>query len=136
MITKEGITCRFVPIPEGLHILDIDRETDGCIFGKEIIDNRMKGGDAICHLTLEDNCPDDENDKEIIRNSGSIGENVKKVRFTGVSEATHNDMQFTGVSDDMGVTEVLENDAIDTIGGSKRRFTRRDQIKAQMVRRF
>ena len=61
---------------------------------------------------------------------------MKKVRFTGVSEATYNDMQFTGVSDDMGITEVLENDAIDTIGGSKRRFTRRDQIKAQMVRRF
>ena len=140
VITKEGIACRFVPTPEGLHTLDVDKDTDRCIFGKEIIDNHIDGGDSMCHLILEDSSSDADNSDDI----------VKKVQITGVSESSEdydiigvNDIvkkaQFTGVSEssrDYDITGVNEEDAIDTIEGSKYKFTRRDQIKAQMVRRF
>lgn len=43
-VTKEGASCNFVPIPEGLHAFDVDRKTDGRVFGNDIIDNKTKGG--------------------------------------------------------------------------------------------
>ena len=41
-VTKEDVSCNFVPTPEGVHAFDMERKNDGCMFGKYIIDNKKR----------------------------------------------------------------------------------------------
>ena len=50
MITKEGVTCKFSPMLEDLHTLNINWKTDSYIFRKEIVNNKILDYKAMCYL--------------------------------------------------------------------------------------
>ena len=72
-MTKEGVSFNFVTTPEGLHEFDVDRKTDGCMFGKHIIGKKTRCGSAMCYFMRGRN-------EDATQPSGK-----NKVQFAGVT---------------------------------------------------
>ena len=84
----------------------------------------------MCHMMEDsDNNDDIESDEVVV-----MDENIKKAsQFAGVTHVDDREVtKNAGVTNQM----TLDSDAIDTIESSKKRFIKRYQIKANVVRRF
>jgi len=110
VVTSEGVKYQFRPTPEGLHVFDIDPDNSNQVFGRKLVDNLTDKGNNMCHVGYS------ENDSDIDRDNGS----------TGVSNV---DNKTTGVTGE-------EEPAIGIIKDSRKRFSKRDQVKANVVKRF
>ena len=135
-VTKEGYQVCFEPTRQGLHVLDcsdkfgIDKENNGCVFGKEITDNGTDFGKKMFRtLPGESFTEIGEAPKEEQKQSGT--------ELTGVPNKEELARALlAGVTEDVSSRTELLKDAIDTIEKSKKRYCKRDQDMALKVRRF
>ena len=119
--TSEGIKCKFTPTEKGPYVLKIDKKTNGCFFGREIPDNETNFGMAMCHTMISDTF-----DEGIGVDGRHDDESI-----TGVIEA--NTVEHPTIVHNVNNDEEV---AIVTLEDSKKRFSKRDRLKAELVRRF
>ena len=118
VLTKEKIKCRFVPTPEGFHALTVDRNTDGYIFWKDIVDKKTSNGEVICHVVQ-----DSDSDDGIGSDEGVVmDENIKKPhQFAGVTQMDGREVaNMTGMANKIA----LDSNAINTIENRNKRCSK------------
>ena len=71
VVTSKGIQCEFTPISKGLHVLQVNDNTDGCFFRRSILDNTTDFGIAICNTILSESM--EEEDDLITNNRNLVG---------------------------------------------------------------
>ena len=126
--TPAGIQCKFKPTPQGLHVFKINSRDGKNIFGKSSTDNITTFGGS-CHALVENqNRPSPDvtgvlNTDELLEDNNDIS-----------SDSEVESADVTGVAD--SEKRVRFADAIDTEEKSRDRFSKRDQIKADRVRRL
>ena len=82
---------------------------------------------AMCHTILSDEVTQDDNSDQDDR------------RLAGVLQSsTYNNARITGVNNetDIVIIGVNEDEAINTVDGSKKQFSKKDRLKADIVRHF
>ena len=123
VITNEGRKCKFMPTRNGLHALVVNEKSVNEVFGELLTENGTQFGEAMSYMCLDNHC----NDKNITGVTAT-----EEIEDTGVTDHSN----FSGViTDDDDKIDVLD-DAIDTIAKSRRKFSRRDQLKADRTRHF
>ena len=129
----EGIKCKFSLTSEGLHVYKIRSRNRNNIFSNKTTDNvTMFGGK--CHALIEDQ------DKEGV--DVSKGTNVDNYAdLSNNVDNSSNNVQSTKDSKVPGVELVdkkvrfADKVAIDSMSHSRDRFSKRDQVAANRVRR-
>ena len=138
VMIKEGFERKIRPIKKGLHVHHINKDGD-IIFGNS--DEIEESSDANYHATLgtcsviaevmnDDACLDErnkENEDSVIQDAKVAGVTTR-VRFIDTPEVD--------MDEDQRNVEVVVEKAIDTVEHSKSRFTKRDQQRADRVRRL
>jgi len=130
IVTPQGFQCKFVPTPEGLHIYHIDKNCKGKIFGDTVMNDQMiyvGSSHAILHEV-------DEIVEVLGVQATDSGDSLGGARddeTTGVrvnDEALQKGVCFT---DD--VVTAHEEDVIDTVARSRDKFSKRDQLRVDLV---
>ena len=50
--TSEGYKCKSIPTASGLYAMNVEKDTDRCIFSDKIYDNGTDGGRWMCHVGI------------------------------------------------------------------------------------
>ena len=123
--TPGGFNCRFTPTKKGLYVCKIKYRSSKNVFGKDTLENvTILGGS--CHYLVED---EDGPNTTIPRVSNVEDENGNEVNVQ--SDPT----EAAGVEAN-DKRKVMFTEAIETIRGSRDRFSKRDQLRADRVRRL
>ena len=128
VITPEGKSCTFSPTPQGLHVFKINEIRSGIIFGSKSQNNVTIFGGA-CHALMED---EDEPNAEITGVSSVDGEDKEDSKL--IDGNAKNGAESTEVIKSEHKVRFYE--AIETVMGSRSKFSKRDQIRADRVRRL
>ena len=115
MFIIEGVKYRFSLTPEDLYTMRVSKDVNGIIFGKKVINNKTKKGDARCQMNTYDYDSQDINSKEAIEVSYR-----KPVQFAEVATKDK-----TIVTKSIGVVDnsIAEANIIDMVECSRKRFS-------------
>ena len=104
-----------MPTTYRFHALEVDQNTDGCVFGTEINDNGTAPGSTMRHVGLIYSCRQDR-----VNHSQSVGVGLTP----NDEEAPEVDQDNSREAYDIGSPNELD---IDTIKDSRSRFSKRDK---------
>ena len=128
--TQEGFKCKFSPTAKGFHVCEIDRSRSKNDFGNRGLDESMHVVDGICHATLRINAGVDDEPE-----GRADDDNLAGVTDEGPDKEDHADVNDQGSNDDVEITGVQDN-AIDSVRESIKRFAKRDRLKVKRLRRL
>ena len=148
--TPVWFTCSFTPASQGSHVYKIRKRCDRNIFGSKITDNKNIFGGTSCALIESEHYPKDQAE-EASENGEETNEESLNLQFTGVfgdnASATnaYDSLRIRFAEEEIPNSEVvasaggaarIEEDAIETMSKNWSRFSERDQIKDDKVRRL
>ena len=150
-VTKsKGIRCKFTLTVKGLHILKVDEDTNGCFFGRKIPDNGTNFGLAMFYTIISESI-DEVNESEnkqnnltgilrsiLYEDNDSNEENDSIIGVIRANTVNISDIDNEGEEvEGSNLTRVNEEEvAIETLEASKKCFSKRDRLKAEMAQRF
>ena len=135
--TPEGHNCKFSPTPQGLHIFKMKKRDGNDVFRSKVVNNHSIFGGA-CHLLMENQDQpnlaiagvptegNDANSEDLAGVSTEVNSNAEEIEGNG-------DAGSAGVSNQK---KVRFEEAAATIAGSRSKFSKRDQIRADKVQRL
>ena len=148
--TPDGFNCSFTPNSQGLHVYQVPKGRGTNVFGTKKKDNVTIFG-GTCHAIIENSVSRSNTDDELdVTRSSDSSTGVVAGAEDEITGGRNNTQKSTGVITAQGQSvankegrktvtwddRINDREAIETVTGSRARFTKRDQLKADIVRRF
>ena len=125
--TPEGYHCRFSPNHQGLHAFKIKDRSGNNIFGSKVTNNRTIFGNS-CHVLMEGQDNPESDVTGVTQNDDDEGTDDSETTGVFVNKANE------GI--ESNEKKVRFQEAIGTVMGGRSKFSKRDQIRADKVRRL